>query len=394
MKKITILFAIPLLLFFLFSGCSKEPLSSNTNQSVSLAPLIIPSGATVVSATLHVYAVSFFPYVVDVHRVTTDWNEVTVTWNSFGAQYDPSVAGSFATANGWNSVDITDLVNSWISGTYMNFGLLLSQNVEQYPIIMYDARENTVNHPYLEICYDDGTGVACIQAEVVADTYIRELYPDDNYGISPVFYTGWTSSTDLEKQSLLRFELQLQTQQNDTTTTGGDTTNTGNDTTNTGSDTGDSTVIVTGDGCTHTIGYWKNHSGFGPQPNEISQHLPIWLGDEGGPLSLLVDDSTTAVNVLKMKTYGSPKNGITKLYAQLLGAKLSIASGASGFDIQSEISEADAFLATHDWNAWNSMTRPDKHDIIELMSTFDDYNNGYIGPGHCDEFDPDGDYTN
>ena len=27
--------------------------------------------------------------------------------------------------------------------------------------------------------------------------------------------------------------------------------------------------------------------------------------------------------------------------------------------------------------------------IVNLMSTFDDYNNGYIGPGHCDDFGDD-----
>lgn len=138
------------------------------------------------------------------------------------------------------------------------------------------------------------------------------------------------------------------------------------------------------EGCTLTIGYWKNHAGFGPQPDYLSQFLPIWLGDPGGDESLPVDNVQMAYNILTMKTYGAPSNGITKLYAQLLAAKLNIANGADGGAIADVIADADEFLADHHWSDWNSLSKSVKKMVLGWKSDADDYNNGYIGPGHCD----------
>ena len=137
------------------------------------------------------------------------------------------------------------------------------------------------------------------------------------------------------------------------------------------------------EGCSLTIGYWKNHAGFGPQDNVVSPLLPITLGDGSGK-SMVVTDSTMARNILVQKTYGHPSNGITKLYAQLLGAKLNMAGGASDDDISGALTEADEFLAEYDWMDWDSLTKRQKKMVNSLKSTFDKYNNGDIGPGHCD----------
>jgi hypothetical protein len=138
------------------------------------------------------------------------------------------------------------------------------------------------------------------------------------------------------------------------------------------------------EGCTRTIGYWKTHAGFGPQEDAVTQLLPITLGSGGGK-SLVVSTAQIAVDVLTMKTYGKNNNGITKLYAQLLGAKLSIAAGADDSDVASAISAANDFLHDYDWNDWDGLSGDDKDMVMDWQSMFDSYNNGYIGPGHCDE---------
>ena len=140
------------------------------------------------------------------------------------------------------------------------------------------------------------------------------------------------------------------------------------------------------EGCTLTIGYWKNHAGFGPQPDNLSQFLPIWLGDAGGGSSRYVEEVQMAYDILVKKTYGDPSNGITKLYAQLLAAKLNIANGADDGDIADAIADADEFLADHDWTDWDSLSKKDKKKVLKWKSMADDYNNGLIGPGHCDTF--------
>jgi len=137
------------------------------------------------------------------------------------------------------------------------------------------------------------------------------------------------------------------------------------------------------DGCTLTIGFWKNHAGFGPQADVLSQYLPITLGDEGGSKSLVVNDAAMAVAILKQKTYGKPSNGITKLYAQMLAAKLNVASGASDSDISDYLDDADAFLADYDYMDWDSLSDDMRDDVMMWHKSFDMYNNGDIGPGHC-----------
>ncbi len=130
-------------------------------------------------------------------------------------------------------------------------------------------------------------------------------------------------------------------------------------------------------GCTLTIGYYKNH------PTAIAP-LPVYLGTPGGAKTLVVSSQTIGVNVLGQHTYGAPANGITKLYAQLLAAKLNILRGATATAVSSTISAADAFLATHNHNDWATLTATEAANVSAWHTTLDKYNNGLIGPGHCD----------
>jgi hypothetical protein len=155
--------------------------------------------------------------------------------------------------------------------------------------------------------------------------------------------------------------------------------------------------IYTGEcatGCTLTIGYWKTHAGFGPgrQPDDVSARLPIMLGAGGGK-SFQV---TSAAQVVKIEefygiygtgTIGSAKeasNGINKLYAQLLAAKLNATNGASLSAISSVITAADNFLKTNNSSNWANLTKTQKNQVLSWMSSLDNYNNGLIGPGHCE----------
>lgn len=137
-------------------------------------------------------------------------------------------------------------------------------------------------------------------------------------------------------------------------------------------------------GCTRTIGYWKNHTGFGPQDDEVTALLPLDLGSAGGSATLAVTDAATARDVLKQNVYGKPNNGITKLYAQLLAAKLNVAAGADASAVSAEMAAADAFLAANDHTAWNALSSADRTQVLAWKDHFDAYNNGLIGPGHCD----------
>jgi hypothetical protein len=135
-------------------------------------------------------------------------------------------------------------------------------------------------------------------------------------------------------------------------------------------------------GCTLTIGYWKTHAGFtGNNADRVSQYLPESLGTAGGTKTVTVVNATQAVQYLNFN--GDASNGINKLYAQLLGAKLNIANGADGSAVNATIAAADSFLATKNAGDWSSLTKAQKQQVISWATALDNYNNGVTGPGHC-----------
>lgn len=136
-------------------------------------------------------------------------------------------------------------------------------------------------------------------------------------------------------------------------------------------------------GCTLTIGYWKTHAGFnGNNADRVSQYLTLFLGTPYAGKSVAVTTPSQAVTILSKN--GEASNGINKLRAQLLAAKLNIANGASGSDVSDEIAQADAILELTSDEDWNALSKAAKKTIVSLASVFDEYNNGLIGPGHCD----------
>lgn len=340
-------------------GCSNDsnvtaPSDSvNPSLAASVTNFTLPEDATFESATFHILVDLESGQNVDAHRITDMWNEMTVTWNNFGMAYDMNVEGTFAADAGWQTVDISGLVGSWLDGTDPNYGLLLNQSDMEYPRTLYYDRESGQG-PYLVIGYSHMGDMMYDTVLAMADAYIYEIYPDSNFGDHYGLWTGRAGEGEPNKKALVWFDLEVTPPPDD-------------------------------EGCSHTIGYWKTHAGFGPQADMVTQHLPIYLGDMGGDETMAIMTAQDAVDILKMKTYGKPSNGITKLYAQLLGTKLSIADGASDGDVADAIQDADAFLADYDYTDWKGLSKDMKDQIGDWKGMFDAYNNGEIGPGHCDD---------
>ena len=163
-----------------------------------------------------------------------------------------------------------------------------------------------------------------------------------------------------------------------------------NDTGATGSSSASVNVTVVCEppppGCTHTIGYWKTHAGFGPQADVVTALLPIGLGTAGGAKSLVVTTAAQAVSLLNRAGSNgvvASSNGINKLYAQLLGAKLSGADGADTGPAAAAIAAADAFLANNNSLSWSTLSKAQQGTVNGWMTTLDQYNNGLLGVAHC-----------
>ncbi|PWB70445.1 hypothetical protein C3F09_09030 [candidate division GN15 bacterium] len=327
-------------------GCQKDPLSPSMGDTRALSGQL--TGAMIESATLYVYVNTASGRTVEVHRITAGWGELTVNWFNFGGAYAAAVEGTFVGNAGWQSVDITSLMKQWADGTYPNYGVLLKQVSPTFPRTKMNSREAADFHPYVEVTLVGGSTQTL---DDLADAWIYQIESTYNGGASDTLFTGWNSETSWEKETLIRFNM----------------------------------PDVPHGGCTRTIGYWKTHAGFGPQADVVTPLLPIWLGTSGGLKSVQVTTAQMAVDYLSQQVYGAPSNGITKLYAQLLGAKLNIASGADYAEVAAAIAAADAFLATHNYLDWTSLSKADKNMVLGWQYTLDQYNNGFIGPAHCDD---------
>jgi hypothetical protein len=119
-------------------------------------------------------------------------------------------------------------------------------------------------------------------------------------------------------------------------------------------------------GCTRTQGYWKNHA----DPNK-KQYDATW----NDYLSkMFFNSGMTYLQVLNK----SPKGDAYIILAhQYIAAELNVAAGAS---------IPDDVLAA--WNAatayFKGETTPGRSDLLAWAELLDDYNNGVVGPGHCD----------
>lgn len=136
------------------------------------------------------------------------------------------------------------------------------------------------------------------------------------------------------------------------------------------------TPQTSGGGCTLMIGYYKNHA-WAIRP------LSIYLGTRGGAKTLVVSTQQIGVDVLNQKVYGAASNGITKLYAQLLAAKISNLAGADPSAVAGVFVQADDFLATHNYLDWSKLSATKQKDVLAWHDSLDSYNNGFTGPGHC-----------
>jgi hypothetical protein len=129
---------------------------------------------------------------------------------------------------------------------------------------------------------------------------------------------------------------------------------------------GDFNINIRGGACTRTPGYWKNH------PN-------AW------PIQNVVAGGVTYTQKQAIAQLQEPKatGDATKiLIFHLIAAKLNVAAGTTSGTIAQTISAADAFLVANKLNS--NPTGAKRALAISLAATLDQYNNGLLGPQHCD----------
>jgi hypothetical protein len=126
-------------------------------------------------------------------------------------------------------------------------------------------------------------------------------------------------------------------------------------------------------GCTFTQGYWKTH---GPVPT--GNNTDVW------PVNTLSLGSTSYTDLQLQSIFDTPAggNGLISLSHQLIAAKLNIANGADGTALGTAINDADSLIG-------GLVVPPVGSGFLTplststLTSTLSLFNEGGIGPGHC-----------
>lgn len=156
-----------------------------------------------------------------------------------------------------------------------------------------------------------------------------------------------------------------------------------NDTSATSSDNHIIEVHVAANVCTLTQGYWKTHSSYGPAPYD-----PAWeLITPNNEDSDFFHSSQSYYQVL----WTSPKGGNAyyQLAHQYIAAKLNVLNGASAPTIVSDaINSAETLFGNPAYTPSyigslkgnNSL----RQQFLSLASILASYNEGLIGPGHCE----------
>jgi len=115
--------------------------------------------------------------------------------------------------------------------------------------------------------------------------------------------------------------------------------------------------------CTYTQGYWKNHP-------------------EAWPVKSLLLGTVSYTNAQLLAILKTPVrgNGLISLAHQLIAAKLNVANTSDGSAVAKAITAADVLIGDK-----NVLTNSVPTSLTSsLTSTLDAYNNGRIGPGHCE----------
>jgi hypothetical protein len=131
-------------------------------------------------------------------------------------------------------------------------------------------------------------------------------------------------------------------------------------------------------GCTLTQGYWKTHSQAGPAPYDERWITAV---TPSGSATTFFASGQTWLEVFRTQPAG---NAYYNLAHQYMAAKLNILNGASApTEVQQAISAAESFFSGRSPTAPMDATL--RKQVLAWASTLDKFNNGLIGPGHCDE---------
>ena len=142
-------------------------------------------------------------------------------------------------------------------------------------------------------------------------------------------------------------------------------------------------VVHCESGCTLTQGYWKTHSSYGPasKPDATWNLLP----GGAGPNTTFFLSGASWYQVFRTPPAG---NSYYSLAHQYMAARLNILNGASApSSVSGAITAATNLFSTYAPAQIGALSGSNalRKQFVALAGTLGSYNEGAIGPGHCDE---------
>lgn len=199
-----------------FSWTGGSPLEHKSLYRFSLDS--IPIGAEVTLAAFSVNrSWNDVHSTVRMRRATKSWDETNVTWNHMAGSFAPDVIATFDPYDvGFTTVDVTGLVQGWVSLLYPNRGLALEEDIDHLHTYMTSEVDTVSDRPSLYVCYKGGLDLppappgstcALIRRGTLGncqDSDISAESPDFNASWYPF---SWTGGSPLEHKSLYEFTL-------------------------------------------------------------------------------------------------------------------------------------------------------------------------------------------
>jgi hypothetical protein len=126
-------------------------------------------------------------------------------------------------------------------------------------------------------------------------------------------------------------------------------------------------------GCTYTQGYWKTH---GP--------IPTGNNSNEWPVTSLTLGTVSYTDLELQSIFDTPAvgNGLISLSHQLIATKLNVANGADDSAVAGAIASADALIGGLVIPPVGAGSLPNSA-TSSLTAVLTSYNEGLIGPGHC-----------
>ena len=140
-------------------------------------------------------------------------------------------------------------------------------------------------------------------------------------------------------------------------------------------------------GCTLTQGYWKTHTKYDGDKKYDDTWAKIQPDGEDTPF---FSSNKSYYEVLKRAPRGNPYYILAHQY---IAAELNFLNGADPTDAQEAFDKAKVIFGKFTPRQVMNKIHRGRHGrrfkrkLIRLAKKLDDYNNGYTGPGHCDEDD-------